>query len=334
MHVVDNLQGIDVSLCKPAHHILELRHKFIVLKIFASDWLKVWTYLLARNLISTTVDSVEQALCKVCARTEELHLLANLHRRNAAGNSIVIAIVRTHKVVVLILDCRSLDRHLCAVVLPVLWSCVEPQNGKVWLWSRTEVLESVQETVACLCYKRTTVYASTTERLGYPNRVAREKVVIFRCAEETHDSEFDDELVYKFLSLSLGESALLDVALDEDIEERRDTAERHCCAVLILNRAKISEVDELNGLASILRRASYVEAVVGTHLHEILQGSNLLRCLLALLDALLCHFLNVETIKVTFALIYQIINSVESNTTIVADDSATTVGIRKTSDNV
>ena len=63
-----------------------------------------WADLLLGDLVNTAVERVEKALGQVGAGAEELHLLANAHGGHAAGDSVVVAVVDAHDVVVLVLD--------------------------------------------------------------------------------------------------------------------------------------------------------------------------------------------------------------------------------------
>ena len=58
VHVVDDLQSIDVSLCQPTHHLLKFRHEFLICEVIASDRSKTRSDLFARHLIATTIDSI------------------------------------------------------------------------------------------------------------------------------------------------------------------------------------------------------------------------------------------------------------------------------------
>ena len=51
------------------------------------------------------------------------------------------------------------------------------------------------------------------------DRVAREQLVVLGGAQEAHDAELDDEIVDQLLRLRLGERALVQVALEIDVEE-------------------------------------------------------------------------------------------------------------------
>ena len=62
--------------------------------------------------IHAAVDSVQHGFREVSASAEELHLLTNNHRAYAACDSVVVVVeVRTHQVIVLILQRRGIDGH-------------------------------------------------------------------------------------------------------------------------------------------------------------------------------------------------------------------------------
>ena len=172
VHVVDNLQSVDISLSQPTHHLLELRHELLVCEVITSDRSKARSNLLARHLVTTTIDSIEHTLSEVSTSTEELHLLTNLHRRYAACDTVVVAEISTHKVVVLILDSACVDTYLSTIFLPCLRQALAPKHSKVRFWRRTHIVESVEETIVGLCNHRTAVDAHTTNRSCSPNRVA------------------------------------------------------------------------------------------------------------------------------------------------------------------
>ena len=334
VHVVDNLERIDVGLGEPAHHVLKLIHQHVVVEIFVLDGREVGAYLLAAHFVAAAVDGIEQALGEVGACAEELHLLADLHRAYAAGNAVVVAVVGTHEVVVLILDGRGLDRHLGAIFLPAFRQFLRPEHSEVGLGSRTEVVERVEEAERSLRHHRAAVNAHTADAFRHPHGVAGEEVVVLRRAEEAHDAQLDDELVDEFLCFFFGELAFFDVLFDEDVEEGADATDRHGCAVLVLHCAEVAEVNELHGLAGIACRAGHVESIVGAHLNETLQSCDLLGGFLALLDALFGHLLNVEAFEETLALFDEVVHAVEGDAAVVADDAAAAVGIGQTRDDV
>ena len=192
----------------------------------------------------------------------------------------------------------------------------------------------MEETIVGLCNHRTSVNTHTTDRSSSPNRVAREEVVVFWSTEETNDAQLHDHLVDKFLCLFLSNHAVLQVTLEVDVEECTNTSQRHGSTVLVLYSTKIAEVCPLNSLACVLSRTSHVKSVGSTHTLKLLESLDLLRNLLTMTYNLLGELLYVDTLEVALLLLDKVGSTVESNTTIVADDTATTVSVRQTGNDV
>ena len=84
----------------------------------------------------------------------------------------------------------------------------------------------------------------------------------------------------------------------------------------------------------VTSRAGDVKAVVGCHLLELLQSLDLLRVLLAVACPVLGEGLICVAILILLLLLNQVVNTVQCNTTVVANDAATAVCVRKTGDDV
>ncbi len=251
VHVVDNLQSVHIGLRQPTHHLLKLRHKLLVGEIVARDGREAWAHLMSADLVAAAVDGVEHTLGEVGTRSEELHLLADLHRRHAACYAVVVAQLSTHKVVVLILYGTRVDAYLCTIFLPRLWQALAPQHREVWLGRGTHVIKRVEEAIVGLCNHRASVDAHTSDRGCCPDGIAREQVVILGCAQEAHNAQLHDHLVNKLLRLLLCERAVLQVALNEDVKERAHTAQRHGGTILVLNRTKVAKIGPLHSLTRV-----------------------------------------------------------------------------------
>ena len=334
VHIVYDLECIDIDLREPAHHLLELVHHVVIFKIIACHRGICRGNLLAANLVAAAVDGVEQALGEVRAGTEELHLLPYAHRGDAAGYAVVVAIFNAHEVVVLVLDCAGLYGYLRAVALPGLRQTLRPEDGKVRLRGRSEVLEGVEHAEAGLCHEGASVYAHTAFGCGHPYRVAGEEVVVLRSPEEADDAELDHHLVNEFLRLLLGQHPFLEVSFNEYVEEGADAAYGHCGAVLVLDCGEVGEVDELHRLTGVLRRPGHVETVGCAHLHEVLQGVYLLADFLALPYAFFRNFLDIKSVEEAFLLFYEVVHTVECHSSVIADYASPAVCVRKTGDDV
>ena len=104
VHVVNAVHRMDVGFREPLHGRVEPRHDVVVVEESPVTGEVAGRNLIAGNLIAAAVDGVEQGFCEVHPGSEELHLLAEPHGRNAAGDRIVIAPIRAHQVVILILQ--------------------------------------------------------------------------------------------------------------------------------------------------------------------------------------------------------------------------------------
>ena len=79
VHIVDDVEHIYIHAREPLHHLVVFVHYLVVIEILGRDGSVFRSYLLARNLVDSSVYCVKKALCKVCSRSEELHLFANYH---------------------------------------------------------------------------------------------------------------------------------------------------------------------------------------------------------------------------------------------------------------
>ena len=120
VHIVDLVHGVCIHSCKPRAVNIEKLGYLVIVKIFALIALVNGAYLNKLVFVHTAVERHQKKLCKVCSCTEELHLLAYLHCRNAAGNRVIIAVYRAHKVVVFILNSVCITRNLGTKMLEVL----------------------------------------------------------------------------------------------------------------------------------------------------------------------------------------------------------------------
>src|SRR5262245_51028681 len=97
MHVVDDVHRVDIHTREPLHHPFELAGHVIELEVITLHRLDCRPDLLAADFVSPAVDGVEKTFGEVSARSEELHLLADEHRRNTAGNRTIVTPGATHE---------------------------------------------------------------------------------------------------------------------------------------------------------------------------------------------------------------------------------------------
>ena len=104
VHVVDAVHRMHVGLCQPFHRGVELGHDIVVVEEIAGNRQCRGRNLVAGDLVTAAIDRIEQRLGEIDAGAEELHLLAEAHRRDAAGDTVVITPERPHQVVVFVLQ--------------------------------------------------------------------------------------------------------------------------------------------------------------------------------------------------------------------------------------
>ena len=235
MHIVDAVQGVHIHAGQVAHGDLEFFHHLIEIEVLAGDGFVTVGDLFARQFIAAAVDGVHQRLGQIGAGAEELHLLADAHRGNAAGNAVVVAQIGAHQVVVLILDGGGGNGNVGCVVLEGLRQAAAPQHGQVRFRRRPQVFQGMQIPVGHLSDHVAAVHAHAGQRLGDPGGVAGEKRIVDFGAQEADHAQFHDKMIYKFLNLFFGVFAALEVALGIDIQEGGSAAQAHGCAVLFLD---------------------------------------------------------------------------------------------------
>ena len=343
VHVVDDVQSGNVLRGQPVHEFVNALHDVIEFQILAGREIGLRTNLhmlavLDNHLVLAAVDGVKKSLGQVGAGAEELHSLADNHGGYAAGNGVVIAVeVRAHEVVILVLNGRGVDGNLGGELLPGSRELFRPEDGHVGLRGSAHVVKGLQVTEAGLGYQGSAVEAHAAERFGGPDRIAGEQGIVFRSAEEAYHAELHDHVVNQFLSLLLGEHAVPDIAFDVDIVEGGGTAVGHGSAVLGLNSSQITEIGGLHGFLGGLCRAGNIAAVGSGHLLEFAESLPLFLDFLAGTNGILKFSfvlgilqLSLIGIKLSGLVSHESINAVEGNATVVADDAAAAVGIRKT----
>ena len=81
--------------------------------------------MIAGDLVAAAIDCIQQGFRQVDAGAEELHLLAQSHRRDAAGNAVIVAPERPHQIVILVLQRGGVAADLDAVALEVAGICLD-----------------------------------------------------------------------------------------------------------------------------------------------------------------------------------------------------------------
>ena len=237
----------------------------------------------------------------------------------------------THQIIVLILERGGVDGQLCTVVLECLRQTLGPQNGQVRLRSSTQIFQSMQITEAVLGNQSSAVDAHTTDRFSNPLRVAGEQCVVFRSSCELDHTQLHDEVVDVFLSLFFSQSAVVQITLNVDVQECGGTAEAHCCTVLILDSTQICKVCPLDCFLCIGSRNRNIIAVLLCHVLQSLQSLDLVCQFFTQADLFFGHGAGSNCLLVVLVF-DQAIDTVQSHTAIVTDDTAATISIRQTGD--
>ena len=141
-------------------------------------------------------------------------------------------------------------------------------------------------------------------------------------------------MVDELLSLILGKSTLVQVALDINIEECRDTTYRHRSTILSLHCSEVTEVQPLNSLASVLSWLADIVAIQLSHLLQALESLDLHRNLFTKTDYIVNHLTVTHISEVVLLLLNKEIDTIESYTAVVTYDTSTTVCIRQTSEDM
>ena len=255
MHIVNEIQRADVLHRQPVHEVIEARHYGVVIQYLIQQRLGFRTDLDLQLLIHPAVDCVQQRFRKVGACAEELHLLADHHRADAAGNGVVVAVeVGAHQIVVLVLQRGGDDRHLRGVFLERDRQLFGPEDRQVWLRRRPHGVQGMQVAEAVFSHQRAPVQPHAANHFRGPDRIAGEERVELRRAQEAHHADLHDEVVDQLLGLHLIQPSCLHVAFNVDIEERGRAPQRHRPAVLGFHCGKVGKVDPLHRFLRIHRR--------------------------------------------------------------------------------
>ena len=167
-----------------------------------------------------------------------------------------------------------------------------------------------------------------------PDRVAGEELIVGRDTGEFDHAELHDDMVDKLLRFLLRQSAFLEIPFDVDIQEGRDSSDGHGSAVLRLDGGEIAEIEPLESLSGVLGRLGDVKAIRLGHLLHRQKGADLLSDFLAAADDILGHRAVAGVGEVFLLLLDKIVDAVEGDATIVADDSSAAIGIGKAGDDM
>ena len=216
VHVVDDVEGVDVQPRQPAHHLRVFFDDLVVVERTVPENGRVGgrdlhglAVFIARDLVLAAVDRVQQALGKVCPCAEELHVLAHAHARDAARDAVVVPHLRAHQIVALVLDGGRLDGDLRTEVLEALGKAPGPKHREIGFGRGSEVLQRMQDAEAVLGDERSAVRTHAADALRDPGRIAAEQLVVLLGAHELDDAQLHDKVVDELLRLRFRERPLV-----------------------------------------------------------------------------------------------------------------------------
>ena len=233
--------------------------------------------LFAGHFVAAAIDRIEQRLGEVDAGTEELHLLAETHCRDAAGDTVVITPERPHQVVVFVLQRGGVAADLDAVALERGRHMVRPEHRDVRFGRRAEIVKRVQHPIAALRHQGAPIQIHAADALGGPVGIAAEQRIIVGRTEEADDTELLHQLIPELLRPRFVQNAVLQIALDKDVQESRDAADRHRRAVGFLDRTEIGKVSPLERFLRVGSGLRYVVTIELCHRGQVLERAHLLR---------------------------------------------------------
>ena len=176
--------------------------------------------------------------------------------------------------------------------------------------------------------QRCSLYAHTSDGFRYPGRIASKEFVVFGGSQMAHQAQLNDKLIDQFLGFFFRQRPPLQIALDIDIQEGGRSSQRSGRSVVLLNTGQVSQVHKLYGLTSVGRRLAQVDSILCSHGLNFFQCAHLLAELFPDTDQLIGHR-TVGHLNILLFLLDQIIDAVERNSPVIADDPASSIGIGK-----
>ena len=174
------------------------------------------------------------------------------------------------------------------------------------------------------------VHADACDTFGNPHRVSAEQLVVFTGSQMSGNTQLQDIVIHEFLDLFFGVGAVRKVSLCVDIDERGGSADGHRRAVFFLDACQIREVGPLDRFLDVFRRSGDVEAVAFCHFLDFLEGADLIADFLRGANVFFVHHVSGSDHFMVFLLFLdQIVDAVERCSSVVTDDSAAAVSVRK-----
>ena len=219
VHEVDDVQGVDIELGEPFAHILKPAVHIVKLEGTIRHLSHALAELVSVPFVPAVVDGIQQRLCQICSSPEELHLLADGHCRNAAGDAVIVPEALPHQLVVFILNGGGADGDPGTEFLEILRQLVTPQHREIRLRRRPQIHQSMQEPVAHLGDHVSAVLAHAADGFRHPGGIPGEQLIVGRGPQEAHHPQLHDEVIHQLLDLLLGKGAVFQILLGVDVQE-------------------------------------------------------------------------------------------------------------------
>ena len=141
-------------------------------------------------------------------------------------------------------------------------------------------------------------------------------------------------MIDQFLRFFFCKDSCIQITLDIDIQEGRNTSHTHGSAVLGLDGSQITKIQPLYCFLCISCRLRNVKTIQGSHFLHLLQGADLLGQFFPLADNIVTHGTIAAVVIVLLLHGNQKINAIESDTAVIPYDTSTAVSVRKSGDDL
>ena len=180
----------------------------------------------------------------------------------------------------------------------------------------------MQEAEVILCDHRPSVHADSGHLQSRPHGIAGEQLIVRRNTGKFDHAEFHYQMVDQLLGFLLGDSALVEVTLNIDVEERGYSSYAHRRAVLCFYGGKVAKIQPLHCFRRIDCRDGNIKAIDQRHFFHFVQGLDLLGQLLPLANDIVCHLAMAAVHEIFLFLPDQKVHAVERDPSVVADNSS------------
>ena len=189
----------------------------------------------------------------------------------------------------------------------------------------------MQEAIVILCDHVAAILTKACHLQSSPYRITGEQLVVGRNTGKLDHAELQHQMINQLLSLGLTEFSCLHIPGNINIQEGRDSANRHGSTILCLDGCQIAKVQPLYCFMGILCRCRNIIPIQGSHLLHAFQGTDLIGNLLTLADDIIHHRAITAVLQIFLLCFDQVINAIQSNPAVITHNASTAIRIRQTS---